>query len=396
MKHKREHAAFTSLPRIGIALMKLSINFLLRIVGMLVLATLGLRIGVSLSNPVPDEIQVLATQLLMLAGAGLGLLLTPRLTIEPIQELLRSTRSIPLADIFLVMSGSLFGLIFAVLLALPIGYLPQPLSQYAPIFVALLLSYIGARVFASHKRDLSDLLRAWRQPALPPVTVATNANVAEAPPPRRSLLDTSAIIDGRIAAVAQTGFLEGTLLVPSFVLAELQSLADSSDDLRRSKGRRGLELLNQMQKSSPLPVEIVNVEVSGASKVDDKLVVLAREYQCPIITNDFNLNRVAGLQGVKVLSLNQLSESVRPPVLQDQRLHVLIRNEGNARQQGVGYLEDGTPVIVEEARQLIGQSVEVIVTRLHQTQTGRLVFAQLSGGNGQTADVARQVEADRS
>jgi uncharacterized protein YacL len=113
--------------------------------------------------------------------------------------------------------------------------------------------------------------------------------------------------------------------------------------------------------------------------VDDKLVVLARQYQCPIITNDFNLNRVAGLQGVKVLSLNQLSEAVRPPVMQDQRLQLTIRNEGNARQQGVGYLEDGTPVIVEEARHLIGEQVDVTVLRLIQTQSGRLVFAQLNG-----------------
>jgi uncharacterized protein YacL len=135
-----------------------------------------------------------------------------------------------------------------------------------------------------------------------------------------------------------------------------------------------------MQRSSPLPIEVLNVEVSGASKVDDKLVALARQFSCPIVTNDFNLNKVAGLQGVRVLSLNQLSEAVRPPVLQDQRLQVIIRNEGNARQQGVGYLEDGTPIIVEDARHLIGQTAEVVVTRLHQTQTGRLVFATLAPG----------------
>jgi uncharacterized protein YacL len=208
--------------------------------------------------------------------------------------------------------------------------------------------------------------------------VALSSEDNPAPPPRRLLLDTSAIIDGRIAAVARTGFLEGSLLVPGFVLSELQQLADSADDLRRTKGRRGLELLSEMQRASPLPVEVVNVEVSGVAKVDDKLIALARQYSCPIVTNDFNLNKVAGLQGVKVLSLNQLSEAVRPPVIQDQRLQVLIRNEGNTRQQGVGYLDDGTPVIVEEARHLIGQTVEVLVTRLHQTQTGRLVFAVLA------------------
>jgi uncharacterized protein YacL len=190
--------------------------------------------------------------------------------------------------------------------------------------------------------------------------------------------------------------LEGTLLVPSFVLSELQSLADSSDDLRRNKGRRGLELLSQMQKNSVLPVEVLNVDVSGVTWVDDKLVALARKYKCAIITNDFNLNRIAGLQGVQVLSLNQLSEAVRPPVYQDQRLHIVIRNEGNSRQQGVGYLEDGTPVIVEDARSLIGQEVEVIITRLHQTQTGRLVFAQLSSSeNGRKIDANQPRTSDQ-
>lgn len=363
--------------------MKVSFNFLVRIAGMLVLATLGAQVGYSLSSPRPDETQVLATQLLMLAGAGLGLLVTPRLTIEPIQELLRRMRVVPLTDMLLVASGALFGLIFAVLLSVPLAFLPAPFRQYLPIFVALLFAYLGAMTFAVRKRDLSDLLLARRRPTST-ITVASDRTDGAPPVVRRYLLDTSAIIDGRIAAVGQTGFLEGTLIVPDFVLAELQGLADSSDDLRRSKGRRGLELLSQMQQSSSLPIEVLNVEVSGATRVDDKLVVLARQYQCPIITNDFNLNRVAGLQGARVLSLNQLSEALRPPVVQDQQLHVLIRNEGNARQQGVGYLEDGTPVIVEEARHLIGQSVEVIVTRLHQTQTGRMVFAQLKNGNGAT------------
>lgn len=371
--------------------MKVSLNFLVRIAGMLGLAFVGLNVGRSLSSPNPDSMQQFATQMLMLAGAGLGLLITPRLTIEPIQDLLHRTRVVPLNEIFLVASGGLIGLIFAVLLSVPLAFLPAPFSQYLPITVALLFAYLGATIFAARKRDLTDILRSWgRSPASAPPPL--DKTPAPAPPPKRSyLLDTSAIIDGRIATVAQTGFLEGTLLVPGFVLTELQGLADSNDELRRSKGRRGLELLNQMQKSPGLPVEVLNVEVNGANWVDDKLIVLARQYQCPIITNDFNLNRVAGLQGIKVLSLNQLSEAVRPPVLQEQRLVVLIRNEGNARQQGVGYLEDGTPVIVEEARQLIGQSVEVVVTRLHQTQTGRLVFAHLSGG-----DEGRRPRDDRT
>jgi uncharacterized protein YacL len=244
-------------------------------------------------------------------------------------------------------------------------------------------------IFAVHKRDLHELIQASKRFFQTLTMVSPGTNSAMAFKSQRYLLDTSAIIDGRIAAISETGFLNGTLLVPQFVLLELQALADSSDDLKRSKGRRGLELLSHMQqeqKDSDLPIDIIDVDVNGITRVDDKLVMLARQYQCPIVTNDFNLNRVAELQGVKVLSLNRLSDAIRPPVVQDQKLDVFIRNEGNARQQGVGYLDDGTPVIVEEARDLIGQHVEVTVTRLHQTQTGRLVFAQLANGSDSTPD----------
>jgi uncharacterized protein YacL len=360
--------------------MKLSLNFLVRIAGMLILAYLGASIGFALAGPTVDNTELLATRLLMLAGAGLGLLVSPRLTIEPLEQLLRRTREVPLTEIFLIGFGVLCGLIFSVLLAVPLAFLPPPFSYYLPLLVAVLMAYIGAMIFHVRRRELSEIVRQWRKPATALVrdTGEDGSGEAHAPSARRMLLDTSAIIDGRIAAVAETGFLEGILMVPSFVLNELQSLADSSDDLRRSKGRRGLELLNKMQKESSVPIEILSSDPASSNRVDDKLVIVARQHHWPVITNDFNLNRVARLQGVKVLSLNQLSEAVRPPVVPDQHLTLLIRNEGNSRQQGVGYLDDGTPVIVEEARALIGQSVEVIVTRLHQTQSGRLVFATLN------------------
>jgi len=362
--------------------MRISLNFIVRISGMLILAFLGSSLGIGLSSKTPDENQLLATQLLMLSGAGLGLLVTPRLTIEPVQNLLNHTRSIPLNELLFVGSGGLLGLIFGVLLTIPLALLPQPLNQYIPIIASIMSFYAGIMIFHLHKRDMDKLALLWQAntsnnhllPVGKPSLENPETKLEEAP---QFLLDTSAIIDGRIAEVIKTGFLTGTLLVPNFVLAELQSLADSSDDLRRNKGRRGLDLLNQMQENGVLPVKIISADVASAARVDDKLVLLAKRNQQPIITNDFNLNRVAVLQGVKILNLNQLSEAVRPPVLQDQHLFVLIRNEGNARQQGVGYLEDGTPVIVEDARHKIGEQVEAVVTRLHQTQTGRLVFAQM-------------------
>jgi uncharacterized protein YacL len=360
--------------------MKISLNFVVRLIGMLAMAYLGADIGISLSVSSPDDTQLLATQLLMLAGAGLGLLVTPRLTIEPIQRFLKHIRSVPLNEIVFVAVGGFLGLLSGVLLTVPLSLLPSPLKNYLPIGIALALAYIGTMIFFSHKRSLQDLIRFFRRTASTRVPSPLPGE-GGMPTQQRYILDTSAIIDGRIAAIGNTGFLQGLLLVPQFVLNELQTLADSSDDLRRNKGRRGLELLSQMQKELTLPVEFIDMDFHDLHRVDDKLVMLARQYHCPIITNDFNLNRVAELQGVRVLSLNELSDAIRPPVVQDQRLEVLIRNEGNARQQGVGYLEDGTPVIVEDARSMIGKSVEVIVTRLHQTQTGRLVFANLMNGS---------------
>ncbi|RRR74305.1 MAG: twitching motility protein PilT [Candidatus Viridilinea halotolerans] len=359
--------------------MKPSLNLVVRLLGMTGLAYLGWFVGVSLSRPVPTDMERVATNLLMLAGGGLGLLVTPRLTLDPLNELLRRSRNVPLSELLVMGVGVMLGLIFSVMLTIPLTSLPPPLSQILPILVTMVLAYAGGAIFSSRRQDMGELLKHWRPASLAaPLPSNPELPAPAAPAPRRLLVDTSAVIDGRIAAVARTGFLDGTLVIPAFVLAELQQLADSADELRRAKGRRGLELLNEMQRNSPLPVEVANVEVEGVSRVDDKLVALARQYNSPIITNDFNLNKVAALQGVIVLSLNILSEAMRPLVIQDQHLQLIIRNEGNARQQGVGYLDDGTPVIVEDARHLIGHSVEVIVTRLHQTQTGRLVFATLA------------------
>lgn len=365
--------------------MRLSVNFIVRIVGMVAMAYLGATIGISFSVGEPDETQLLATQLLMLAGGGLGLLVTPRLTVEPIEQLLKHLRAMPFVEVVFVSTGGLLGLIFGALLTLPLAMLPSPLRDYLPIVVTLVLVYIGIMAFYAHRRTAQDLLRHFHQ-----TSGSAAAGETVAPPPQRYILDTSAIIDGRIVAIGNTGFMQGVFLIPQFVLNELQALADSSDELRRNKGRRGLELLSAMQRDFPMPIEFIDADFHDIPRVDDKLVMLARRYQCPIVTNDFNLNRIAELQGVRVLSLNQLSDAIRPPVIQDQRLEVLIRNEGSVRQQGVGYLDDGTPVIVEDARSFIGKQVEVVVTRLHQTQTGRLVFATLANDGDKSVESPAQ------
>jgi uncharacterized protein YacL len=189
------------------------------------------------------------------------------------------------------------------------------------------------------------------------------------------LLDTSVIIDGRIADVAETGFIDKTLLVPRFVLDELQQIADSGDALRRNRGRRGLEILNRLQGSSRVAVEIGDRDAPGIQEVDRKLVYLAERLNAAIMTNDYNLNRVAEIQGIRVLNLNELANAVKTMVLPGEQMRVRIIQEGKEHGQGVGYLEDGTMIVVEQVGHRIGRTLDVRVTRMLQTVAGRMIFA---------------------
>ena len=191
------------------------------------------------------------------------------------------------------------------------------------------------------------------------------------------LLDTSVIIDGRVSDISKTGFITGPIMVPRFVLNELQHIADSSDSLRRSRGRRGLEILKELQKESVVPVKVTNVDVDSVREVDDKLVVLAKQLHCPVITNDYNLNHVAELQGVTVLNINELANAVKVVCLPGETMEVNIIQDGKEEGQGVGYLEDGTMVVVDEGRRRMNKKIRVVVTKVLQTSAGRMLFARL-------------------
>ncbi len=191
------------------------------------------------------------------------------------------------------------------------------------------------------------------------------------------ILDTSVIIDGRVADICETDFLEGPLVVPQFVLQELQYIADSADNLKRARGRRGLDILNRMQKGDAVEVRVVDEDYPDIKEVDAKLVALAREMDAKIITNDFNLNKVAQLQGVSVLNINQLANALKPMVLPGEVLHLQIMREGKEQGQGVAYLDDGTMVVVENASRHLGQEVEASVTSILQTTAGRMIFTTL-------------------
>ena len=191
------------------------------------------------------------------------------------------------------------------------------------------------------------------------------------------ILDTSVIIDGRIADICDSGFMEGELFVPRFVLNELQFVADSSDSMKRSRGRRGLDVLNRMQKSSTINIEIIEQDFPKIKGVDGKLVALAKKINAKLLTNDYNLNKVAELQGVRVLNINELANAMKPVLLPGEQMGVKIIREGKEHGQGVGYLDDGTMIIVDNAQKLLNMNVEVVVTSVLQTTAGRMIFSEL-------------------
>ena len=191
------------------------------------------------------------------------------------------------------------------------------------------------------------------------------------------VIDTSTLIDGRIADIIDTGFIEGKIVIPTFVLKELQNIADSHDHLRRQKGRRGLDILKRIQEQKIVPVEISEEDFTNLGTVDEKLVFLAKQLEAKVITTDFNLLKVAEIQNVKTLNINQLAMALRQNVLPGDSLKITIQKEGKEYSQGVGYLDDGTMVVVENGRQLIGNTVDVLVTSLLQTESGRIIFTKL-------------------
>ena len=265
--------------------------------------------------------------------------------------------------------GLFIGLVIAALMSIPLSKLPSILGEIFPFIGVLLFGYIGVAVFVSRRNDIFSLFSG----RVFPLSERSGGNKE---PERVILVDTSVIIDGRIADIAQTGFLVGELLIPRFVLDELQHIADSADGLRRQRGRRGMEILADLQESKTIPVRISDIDVEGTREVDSKLVILARQLSCPILTNDYNLNRVAEIQGVPVLNINELANSVKAVLLPGEAVEVKIIQEGKERGQGVGYLSDGTMVVVEDGKDHMNEDIRSTVTKVLQTAAGRMIFAK--------------------
>jgi uncharacterized protein YacL len=253
------------------------------------------------------------------------------------------------------------------LVSVPVSKLPEPWGGLLPLVLSVVLTVTLTAVVLSRKSSILHLLPILKFENSKAETVSVSSG--------QILVDTSVIIDGRIADIAAAGFVPGKLIVPRFVLAELQNIADSEDAMRRGRGRRGLEVLNRLRETVDVVVEVTDEDVSGVKEVDAKLVALAQRHKCNVLTTDYNLNRVAAIQGVRVLNVNELSNAIRPVVLPGEELIVRVVQPGKERNQGVGYLADGTMIVVENGDKLMGQEVSTEVTRVFQTVAGKMIFA---------------------
>lgn len=343
----------------------MSLELILRISVLLLGAFLGWQIGGVAKGLLMTPYIRYYPAAAAIIGAALGGFFALDVTVRPFQAARHRIRQIPARYLVTGLVGLVVGLIISALLALPLSLLPGFLGEVLPFVATVAFVTLGVTTMIMREKDILSMVRRL------------TSREAIAGQDEVILVDTSVIIDGRIADVCATGFISGTLIVPRFVLNELQHIADSPDVLRRNRGRRGLEILARLQKDPETSIEISEMDAEGVREVDSKLVRLARELGCPIMTNDYNLNSVAKLQGVKVLNVNELANAVKVVVLPGESLAVHIIQEGKEPGQGVGYLDDGTMVVVEEGRRCIDQDVEVLVTRVLQTVAGRMIFAQL-------------------
>jgi uncharacterized protein YacL len=358
----------------------MSLDFIFRLIGMVVFAILGVLWGISLGEQstqaqlVPSLSIEQYAFLVGLVGALAGLVLTPFFTTRPAKALRQIFAKVSAQSLFSALVGLTTGLVVAALLAFPISLLPDPFGSVLPFIGVLIMGYLGVAIFVMRQNDIYSVLRSIfnRSASADPVD-GNGANWAES---RTILLDTSVIIDGRIADIARTGFLPGSLLIPRFVLNELQYIADSPDSLRRQRGRRGMEVLSQLQKEPTIPVRISDIDVEGIREVDDKLITLARQMRCPILTNDYNLNRIAELQGVTILNVNELANAVKSILLPGEIMEIRVIQEGKESGQGVGYMDDGTMVVIENGRDYLNQEIVIIVTKVLQTAAGRMIFGR--------------------
>jgi uncharacterized protein YacL len=334
----------------------------LRYIGLGLGVLIGWLIGAEIGQRQDPDADLLYALIGAAVLGGVLFIITPYLTVTFFDWLRRKLLAIPAIDIVAAGIGLIIGGVLSTLLALPSALLPNPFGQIVPFIVAVCVCGLSVVVMIVQKNELLPLL------------VRRGASVT---PEERLLLDTSVIIDGRIVDLMRTGVVSYPLVVPRFILRELQGIADSDEPARKVRGRRGLDVLERLQREGVASVEIVEMEVEEESEVDNKLIKLARLSHYHILTGDQNLERVAKLQGINAININTVAQALRPPVTPGEVIELAIVQAGREVGQGIGYLDDGTLIVVEEGRDRIGKHVRVVVTRTLQTGTGRMAFAQV-------------------
>lgn len=348
------------------------IRLVFRLIGLVIFGSAGAALGTQLAliPMIPEHIRIYVTLAAAALGSVLGFIITPSITLRSYLRFRRAIHQSPASVIFSATVGLFVGLALGAIAAYPVSLLPDPLGQFLPFIVAAAFGYAGTAITTTRP----DLLQGLRDRVFPkespPVSGQAGHNHSTI------LLDTSVIIDGRIADICRTGFIQSELVVPLFVLNELQHVADSTDTLRRNRGRRGLEILRQLQEDSPVPVRLTDADAPATREVDDKLIALAKEMGSAILTNDYNLNRVAELQSVTVLNVNELANAVKTVLLPGETFAIHVLQEGKEHNQGVGYLDDGTMVVVEDGVAYLGNTIDVTVSKVLQTAAGRMIFAR--------------------
>ncbi|MGI8644135.1 MAG: PIN/TRAM domain-containing protein [Thermomicrobiales bacterium] len=352
--------------------MSTNLRLILRFIGFVAGIAIGAYFGAFLASASELRDAGSTIMLIALSIGGIGYVLGPHVSRGVFRRVRQRIRDASLIDLVAITVGLVVGGVASALLAVPVSYLPDPAGSVFPFIIALALCTVAIGITLSRKREL---VGPWL-PTIPDDDEADPAEKVLAPEPI-TLLDTNILIDGRVVELLATGFLGGTLQIPRFILAELQYIADASEPLRRQRGRRGLDVVARLREEYPDLIDIVDLpdSINASQPVDSRLVETARAIDARILTNDFNLNQVAAAQDVSVLNLNELSRVMRAPVLPGEDLSLTVSQEGREPGQGVGFLDDGTMVVIDGGQSLVGQSVNVTVTRLLQTGAGRMVFA---------------------
>ncbi|CAG1006556.1 MAG: PIN domain nuclease [Anaerolinea sp.] len=351
----------------------------LRLIGMVICTLLGARIGASVQiAPIPTETYAL---IFGLTGSLAGLILTPYVTTRPARFARRMVLEMPAEVLVTSLIGLIMGLVVAALFSVPLGLLPQPWSQWLPAIVSVMTAYLGITIFGYRARELFALIRGLiraDESHGQHREGREHSEFVEHPQFNEMviLMDSSAIIDGRILDISKTGFVGGQIVVPTFVLHEIQHIADESDSRRRARGKRGLEILEEMRRDSKVPVFITELDVEEVREVDHKLIALAKQMSAYLLTTDHNLNKIAQLQGVQVLNVNDLANAVKAALLPNEIITIQIVSEGKEPGQGVGYLDDGTMVVVDQGRRFLDRTIDVVIQRMIQTAAGKMYFAR--------------------